>query len=317
MSFAVHTRESNGFRQVILEDKTAHAQLTVLPECGGSLHAFIVQTRNGPVNIIDNYPNIETYRKELTTSYKGSKLSPFACRIPGGRYSYNGDTYELKKKIEDGSAIHGLLYEKAFEVVDVFSDDSKVSVQLKYNYKKEDPGFPFKYQCEITYTLFPKNVVQLQSTIINLDDATMPLADGWHPYFKPGGKIDNCELRFNALALLQFNEKLVPTGRLLPYTMFKDQQLIKDMKLDNCFLLNMENKNSACTLFSPSNHLSIEFLPDDTYPYLQIYIPGDRESIAIENLSAAPDSFNNKMGLISLPPLESKTFTLYYKVNIE
>jgi galactose mutarotase-like enzyme len=42
--------------------------------------------------------------------------------------------------------------------------------------------------------------------------------------------------------------------------------------------------------------LTIE--PDKEYPILQIYIPPHRNSIAIENLSGAPDNFNNKMGLV-------------------
>ena len=48
--------------------------------------------------------------------------------------------------------------------------------------------------------------------------------------------------------------------------------------------------------------LTIE--PSPAYPYLQLYTPDHRGSIAIENLSGAPNCFNNKMGLHILQPQE-------------
>ena len=46
--------------------------------------------------------------------------------------------------------------------------------------------------------------------------------------------------------------------------------------------------------------IELEILPEKSYPYLQIYIPPHRNSIAIENLSGAPDGFNNEMGVTTL-----------------
>lgn len=61
--------------------------------------------------------------------------------------------------------------------------------------------------------------------------------------------------------------------------------------------------------------VQLEIRPDKQYPYLQIYTPPHRNSIAIENLSAAPDAFNNKMGLITLQPGENIIFTTTYKIT--
>jgi aldose 1-epimerase len=49
---------------------------------------------------------------------------------------------------------------------------------------------------------------------------------------------------------------------------------------------------------------------------LQIFTPDSRQSIAIENLSGAPDCFNNGMGLVLLAPNSSKTFSVIYQVRI-
>jgi aldose 1-epimerase len=49
---------------------------------------------------------------------------------------------------------------------------------------------------------------------------------------------------------------------------------------------------------------------------LQIYTPATRDSIAVENLSGAPDCFNNGMGLLLLQPGHSQIFTVRYLVNV-
>ena len=61
----------------------------------------------------------------------------------------------------------------------------------------------------------------------------------------------------------------------------------------------------------------VAFFPDAGYPYLQIYTPPHRESIAVENLSGAPNCFNNKMGLLLLQSGHSQIFTVRYKVSVE
>jgi aldose 1-epimerase len=68
-------------------------------------------------------------------------------------------------------------------------------------------------------------------------------------------------------------------------------------------------------LRDPANKIQLEIIPARSYPYLQIYTPPHRKSIAIENLSSAPDAFNNGMGLVTLAPGESADFTTTYKLT--
>jgi aldose 1-epimerase len=88
------------------------------------------------------------------------------------------------------------------------------------------------------------------------------------------------------------------------------------MVLDNCFVLKKEEKGAACEVFNPANGIKLSFFPDSAYPYLQIYTPPERRSIAIENLSGAPDCFNNRMGLLLLQPGHSQTFTIEYRLSL-
>jgi aldose 1-epimerase len=70
-----------------------------------------------------------------------------------------------------------------------------------------------------------------------------------------------------------------------------------------------------CVVRNPKRKVQLEIYPEKSYPYLQIYTPDHRKSIAIENLSAAPDAFNNGLGLKVLEPGEAATFTTKFIIR--
>jgi aldose 1-epimerase len=78
----------------------------------------------------------------------------------------------------------------------------------------------------------------------------------------------------------------------------------------------MDACQPLCVLRNPSKKIEIEIHPEKSYPYLQIYIPSHRKTIAIENISGAPDAFNNGMGFITLEPGESALFKTSYKIKL-
>lgn len=61
--------------------------------------------------------------------------------------------------------------------------------------------------------------------------------------------------------------------------------------------------------------IQVEIYPTTAYPYLQIFTPAHRKSIAIENLSAAPDALNNGIGLKVLEPEESASFKTKFVIH--
>lgn len=316
MSFAIDRYKENELSFVRLQDKATETTISILPAYGALLHAFEIPLEGTRYNIIDNYTGKEDLEANLSQSYKSSKLSPFACRIPAGKYRFDDKDYEFANKFKDGTAIHGLLYNKSFSVVDEMTDDKRASLRLRYHYKKGDPGYPFDYVCEVVYMLHPNRVLQVETMVINLHDDFIPLVDGWHPYFRLGGQVDQCELQFSSDAMLEFNEQLIPSGKLIFDPSFVSPAELGNRTLDNCFLLQVQEGTPCCVLHNPANHLTLAFYTNARYPYLQIYTPPHRQSIAIENLSGAPDSFNNGMGLIRLAPQQSVTFNVWYQLSV-
>jgi aldose 1-epimerase len=317
MSFLIRHRQEHGLDLIDIEDTDNGTVISLLPRFGSILHAFSVRTRDGSaVNVIDNYAGLAELEAGLGISFKGPKLSPFPCRIRDGKYRFEGKEYRFSHLFGDGSAIHGLLYNRAFSVLEETAAGHFATVTLGYSYKKDDPGYPFEYDCGVKYILHPDNLLEVVSSVVSLDQTTIPIADGWHPYFRLGGRVDDWQLQFHAAAIVEFDTQLIPTGRLLQYDRFENARPIGDIFLDNCFSLKPDLVSAACEIHHPGNGLTVAFFPDAHYPYLQLYTPPSRTSIAVENLSGAPDCFTNKMGLTLLAPGHSQIFTVRYKVGV-
>ncbi|MGB8192761.1 MAG: aldose 1-epimerase [Chitinophagaceae bacterium] len=317
MSFQVSRTVLNNITLIHLIDNNHSTGITIIPEAGALLHEFMVPVNGKPFNIIENYPLDKPVKGQVTHYFRSAKLSPWVCRLAKGRYRFNEEEFQVQRMFSDGTALHGLLFDQTFNVVDEFSDDSSAAVTLKHTYSGYDAGYPFQYSCQVKYALYAEGVLEVETVITNLDNVNIPIADGWHPYFKLGGKANNWELFFESKAMLEFDEKLIPTGTFIPFNAFNQPAPIADIQLDNCFVLETTDTQPACMLRNPANNLLISFFPASGYPYLQIFIPDHRESIAIENISSAPDSFNNGIGLITLRPGHSHTFRVFYKAEVD
>jgi aldose 1-epimerase len=115
--------------------------------------------------------------------------------------------------------------------------------------------------------------------------------------------------------MVEFNNHLLPTGKFTPYRKFEKMELFGDTFLDNCFVVK-DNSMPACILRDEKAQLQLSIITDVSYPYLQVYTPPHRKSIAIENLSSTPDSFNNGMGLIIIKPGEQYSFVTSYQITL-
>lgn len=304
MAFSIAHLQRQGFSMIELKDGTG-TRVAIIPALGASLHAFEV----GGLNVIDSYPDMDAFHAGVNDSFKSVKLSPFACRISNATYTWEQEQYTVAK-----SPIHGLLYDMAFETAQESADEAEAGITLVHQYKGTDPGYPFSYTCNVQYRLLPGGMLEVITTVINQSERSMPLMDGWHPYFSTGTPVDQLELQFFSREIVEFDERLIPTGKLLPYDNFVQRKSLAGVELDNSFLLDFTQPSPLCTLRDPQKGISIEFYPDEHYPVLQIYTPPHRRSIAIENLTSAPDAFNNGIGLVKLGAGQSRRFTTTIRV---
>lgn len=282
---------------------------------GALLNQLSVVHEGSPFNVVEGFSDLSDAVENITPYFRSAKLSPFVCRVNKGNFSFGENNFHLSKHTINGNAIHGLIFDASFDIVECEANDHFASVTLSYQYDKKEEGFPFKYLCEVEYKLEAGNLLTVSTTITNTDEKLMPVTDGWHPYFTLGDTIDEYQVEFQSKEMLVFDEALIPTGSFIPYEAFGSLTTFGTTHFDNCFTLNFVECQPLCVLRNPKKKIQIEFHPSSSYPYLQIYTPDSRKSIAIENLSAAPDAFNNGMGLIVLSPREKAFFSAKFKVK--
>jgi aldose 1-epimerase len=313
MQFTVTISPQSGYEVVELQDHMSGAQVQ-LYSLGALLNAFVIPTKTGTINGIDGFSSINDAIANATAGFKSSKLSPFVCRLQHGKYSFDQKEYKIEGFYLGEHAIHGLLFNAPFTVTDTKTTASEASVTFSHHYKGTDPGYPFPFTLHVKWKLTSGNTLQVFTTATNNHSSAIPFSDGWHPYFSVGDTIDTATLSFTSNKQLEFSEDLLPTGNLIEDNRFIAGQKMEGVFLDNCFLLDMSSETQQhCTLKNESVTLTIA--PNKQYPYLQIYTPPHRKSIAIENLTSAPDSFNNGIGLLIIEPNHTLEFSTTYTLT--
>jgi len=264
--------------------KVAYAKIQL--NLGGSLQELIL---NGHHIIKDLKPL--TY----DNTYASSILFPFANRIEDGIYKFEGEDYFLDiNQLQENNALHGLVYNKRFELVEKRATEEEAVVLLRYEEQIHTKGFPYTYCIDLKYTL-TKEGLDLSVSIKNTDNKTFPFTVGWHPYFN-SSDLFNSIVRFKSSKRAAFDERNITQG----FNDFdvNDEFKIENKSLDDCFVLD-SNK----ILFETPNY-SFELTSSEKNCFLQLYTPSYPNTIAIEPITGISDSFNNGIGLKKLHPNE-------------
>ncbi|GEM_PF-203574 len=273
--------------------------------------------------------------------FRGRILFPFDDRVHKGVYSFQGRRYQLPINDPDGQdALHGFLYAQPLNVT--FSEGTSEEAKLVLEGDVTDkPGYPFYLHIRLEYRLYPRGF-QMKLKVENRGDGAAPFSVGWHPYFKaaepksppsalsetgtgrkqsdqeqvdrkqsdrgegdsPTGAADKMELVLPAEHYIETDEKQVPSGMMLPVRDteldFRGGRPIGKLKIDHGFTNPagfMECRNGGQTLRIEQSEL---------FRYSQVFVPPDRNSVALEPISGATDAFNHpQLGLRILEPGKS------------
>lgn len=213
-------------------------------------------------------------------------LIPFANRIKGGEYEFNGKKYFLTKNSE-GNAIHGLILNKKFNIVNMTENSIELSHDLI------DKGYPTELKVNVIYKIYKKKLFT-KILLTNLGNEEAPVVVGAHPYFLIK---NNWEISPNKVKkCISINK--IPTGEFL------DFEIIGNKDYDDCFYIG-----NNVSLKSDYSQISIETLG---MPYFQIYT-GIKGALALEPMSGLPDAFHNKIGLNIIKP--SATLSFEFTIN--
>jgi len=255
---------------------------------GGVVTSLEVPDKEGKLgDVVLGYDNLEGYLK--SSPFFGALIGRFGNRIAKGKFTLDSVEYTLATN-NGANHLHGGV--KGFDKVNWTAKpvdvENGVALQLTYNSKDMEEGYPGNLTAKVLYTLTNNNEWKVdyeattdKKTVVNLTQ---------HTYFNLSAlkeDILNQELVLNADRFLPVDSTLIPTGELRPVvgTPFDfnkakpigreisadNQQLTYGLGYDHCWVLNESNKpmNFAASLYDPASGRFMEIYT--TEPAIQFY----------------------------------------------
>jgi aldose 1-epimerase len=272
-------------------------------EVGGGVRAYSV----GGCDVLEPYP-----LEAICDGAHGTPLMPWPNRLDGGRYSFDGERFQLPlTEPERGNAIHGLLRWRAWRAIERTPERVVMGIRLH-----PMPGYPFALDVRVAYELDGRELL-VNTEVVNIGTRACPFGAGQHPYLAAGRtSLDNCELQVTATSrIVTDDERKLPVRREPvaggAYD-FGSLRSIGDLEIDLAYAdLERDSNGRAWTrLLSPDGAVR-ELWVDDGYRYIEIYT-GDtlaparrRRGLAAEPMSCAPNAFISGEDLVRLEPGES------------
>ena len=217
-----------------------------LLDLGATIEAIWAPDRDGNLaNVCHGFADARQYAQNAP--YFGATIGRFANRIDRGRFSLDGENFELElSDVSNGHHLHGGFGGFHSRFWSATSGDNAVTFELESS--DGDQGYPSSLLTKVTFSLdgdalriaYEAANTGGRATIVNLTN---------HAYFNlaGGGTIKEHVLTLHADAYLPVNETLIPLGEQRPVdeTPF-DFRVAKPIGqdfdaaggYDHCFVLN-------------------------------------------------------------------------------
>ncbi len=250
---------------------------------GGRLASLVLGGRERLIDV----PNL---RADLPAISWGSfAMIPWVGRIRHGRLDWAGATFELPRNL-GGHAIHGATFDQAWEVIAV--DERSVELHLRLAGTER---WPFAADLIQAIVLTP-DAIAFRAEI--RAETAMPVAIGWHPWFRRHGG-EPIEVTVPAELVLETTDDIIPTGALVPVegpTDLRRAVDVMDRRLDHAFV----GVTGPCRVAWPDLELSIE-----ADPVGSVVVHTTPTAVCVEPQTAWPDAVRMaaagaETGLVSL-----------------
>ena len=194
--------------------ENANGMRVAITPYGATVTSISVPSGAGRAELAAGFDRLDGYFGEAyrnNAPYFGCTVGRYASRIKDGKFSLNGQDYQVA--VNDGSNhLHGGVdaFDKRLWTVD---HANGTSVKLSLHSPDGDGGYPGNLDVSITYTLTDDN--ELVMDYHGETDKATPLSMTNHTYFNLSGfreTIHNHEARVKADAFLQPDETNVPVG---------------------------------------------------------------------------------------------------------
>jgi aldose 1-epimerase len=277
-------------------DSKTKTGFSVVPSRGALM---LDMTFNG-VNVLDAYQSAEELEK--LDWMKNTILYPFPNRLQDGRYQWQSIPQQFA--INDkgtGNALHGFALFQKFKVTRLLLTDEFAEITCRLDDAGKTEGYPYPSTLEVTFGISINQKFRIEFAITNLHSTHIPVGVGWHPYFKLTENVANTALRMPICDKVEIDARMIPNGKKTNFNAYQTPINVGDAFLDNCFHIKDTGYIYKVGLQGGGKKLSLQ-ASLKSWPFLQMFTPPYRGSIAIEPMTCNIDAFNNEEGLIKLPP---------------
>jgi len=183
---------------------------------GGIIVSLRVPDRNMQLgDVALGFDSLDDYIDE--NPYFGAIIGRYGNRIANGRFSLDGETYQLAQN--DGqNHLHGGIkgFDKVVWDAETFENADGVGIVFSYTSPDGEEGYPGTLQTKVTYTLTDDNALVIdyeattdKPTVVNLTNHTYFNLAG----FDSGTVLDH-EMALDADRFTPVDQELIPTGEL-------------------------------------------------------------------------------------------------------
>jgi aldose 1-epimerase len=280
---------------VSLRDETSGSSAEILVSQGFNCFRFTPLLGGRPIEAI--YAPADFATGQGRPSRGGIPLLfPFAGRIPGTTFTWEGKQYPLEPGDAFGNAIHGFALSRPWRVI----ERSGRRVVGQFHAWRDDPTlkarWPADFRLTATYTLAGTSL-RGEYLIENPCDTPLPCGLGTHPYFRVplgGAQAEDCVVKLPVSACWELKDML-PTGRRLelPNTAaFQVGQRFGDLKFDDVFSgLAFDGGWCTASLHDPASGNTLTQRFSEAFRECVVYTPPHREAICIEPYTCVAGGF--------------------------
>lgn len=249
-----------------------------------------------PTEIFWSAPDFESGSQRASGS-GNPILFPFAGRITGGKFEFEGRSFQLEAGDGRGNAIHGFVISRPWRV----TDQSESSVTAEFQASVDAPEllklWPADFHIRGTYEL-AGNTLHNRFVIRNPGQSRLPFGLGTHPYFRlplgTKGSADECVVTVPIRESWELVD-LLPTGKKL-HSEIHDKVAagipFGETKFDDVFTgLQPAGGQVTAWIHDAANGRALRVLFDDSFRECVVYNPPHRQAICIEPYTCVPDAF--------------------------
>jgi len=294
-----------------------HWQVGILPQTGASIAYGRVRYGGVWLDVMRPTAESDYHNPSLCSSFL---MMPWSNRIREGRIHLNGTTYQLDNLKPDGTAMHGDVRHREWEVL--HADDTSIKISFD-SMKYEDVNFPFRFTSEVEYKLRDDDFV-MSIKLKSNDSRDFPAGFGLHPYFVRPARDNTPQVKIPCEMHYELENALPTTGipQPLPERLdFLKLRPLSDSEIDDVFTSRIGERSAQ--IYYPEWNLKLDFNADNLYRHFVFFTPQGKPFFALEPVTNANDGFNlydsgiADTGVFMLKPNQEKqaTASLHVQLN--